>query len=172
MLIVYRNQNKRVVLSAFVYFIIKEKLTKLMDPHDENDHNSFQEIANTNLSKISKNIQNIGYTDGITDGRESVFQNGFDQGYCDGLRLSFEIQKFKKTAEILLNSSKIEKSDELRKELEDLSSLSPRDQKHFKMLDNMNKPITEVSELQNSHTSDVLRVLKENYPNLYDVIGV
>lgn len=30
-----------------------------MDPQDENNQNSFQEIANSNLSKISKNIQNV-----------------------------------------------------------------------------------------------------------------
>lgn len=107
----------------------------------------------------------------MTDGQESVFQNGFDQGYSDGLRLSFELQKYKKTAEVLLNSSKIDKSEELRKELRELSRLAPRDQKHFKILENLDKSITDVTKEQNVHTNDVLEMFKQNFPIFHDVIG-
>lgn len=84
--------------------------------------------------------------------------------------MSFKIQKYRKTAEILLNSPKIEKSEELRKELEELSSLTPRDQKHFKMIENLKKPIYEVTALQNSHTDDVLRSLKETFPLFHGIV--
>lgn len=111
----------------------------------------------------------IGYSDGITDGRESVFQKGFDQGYSDGLLLSLELKKYQKTADILLNSPKIQKSDDLRKELEELSKLDPRNQIHFKMLENLNKPIDEVSGIQEVYTNLMLERLEQNFPLFHEI---
>lgn len=37
-----------------------------------------------------------GYTEGITDGRDSIFQQSFDNGYEDGFRIGFLLGKAKK----------------------------------------------------------------------------
>jgi len=51
------------------------------------------EITDKNYQKISETHEKYGYTEGITDGRGSVFQTSFDHGYEDGLRIGFLMGK-------------------------------------------------------------------------------
>lgn len=73
------------------------------------------DITDKNYQKVSKNLENVnfkifqnisfvivlfvndvtsfcfqsGYMEGVTDGRNSVFQDGFDNGYEDGFRMGY-----------------------------------------------------------------------------------
>lgn len=53
------------------------------------------------MNRVNNTVSKVGYSDGITDGRESVFQKGFDTGYENGLATGFELAKYKAFYEVI-----------------------------------------------------------------------
>ncbi|XP_055849877.1 uncharacterized protein LOC129914580 [Episyrphus balteatus] len=92
----------------------------------------FNNITENNLNRIHNTVSKVGYSDGITDGRESVFQNGFDTGYENGLATGFELAKYKAFYEVMNKSTSA--SENLKSEADIYDHLEipiPTDKSHF-----------------------------------------
>ncbi|CAO1421528.1 unnamed protein product [Diamesa tonsa] len=47
------------------------------------------DISTRDYDRVAERMNNTGYMEGITDGKDSNFQASFDTGYEDGLRMGF-----------------------------------------------------------------------------------
>lgn len=113
------------------------------------------EITDKNYQKITENLEKVnfviffvivrpvddvtltfqsGYTEGITDGRDSIFQQSFDSGYEDGFRIGFVLGKAQKekssrgncsicTDQSLLKKPEVEAREVHRKNFEQHTSI-------------------------------------------------
>ncbi|XP_018784631.1 PREDICTED: uncharacterized protein LOC108966287 [Bactrocera latifrons] len=58
------------------------------------DDEDLGKIAENNFQRILQKSAKIGYADGVSDGKEEIFQIAFNKGYSDGLRTGFELEKY------------------------------------------------------------------------------
>ncbi|XP_061400919.1 uncharacterized protein LOC133336655 [Musca vetustissima] len=133
----------------------------------EEEPRDFGEVEDINFQQIKNKAAKIGFADGVADGRDSVFQKGFDLGYKDGFRTSFEIEKFRNFFKninedkfeagnlLLLEKNKFEKMD-LK------ASTSPD---HFQYTKYKDEPLTVISQKQNDYMDKVIAECKETLPN-------
>jgi len=130
---------------------------------------NLKKIAETNLNKINVAISKMGYSDGITEGRESVFQKGFDVGYENGFKSAFQITKFKSCAQILRTEN-----DSIDRNVNREAKLFLQDpknyDKHFSCENNRNLSLNMISKNQNEHLEQQLNKLKNNFPNLSNLL--
>ncbi|TMW45209.1 hypothetical protein DOY81_009699, partial [Sarcophaga bullata] len=125
------------------------------------------------FANYDKNIPfQIGYADGVNDGRESVFQKGFDQGYKDGLRTSFDLDKFRYFFKNL-NTDKLENDNELIKEKDEynkLHILESKSQQHFKYLDHPEENLDIISEKQQQYVNEIMQTFSNTLPKANDLL--
>ncbi|OAD56917.1 hypothetical protein WN48_02442 [Eufriesea mexicana] len=62
---------------------------------DELDINDSLNIATQEWNRITDAAKKIGYREGVEDGSNSVFQEGFNIGYREGFQTAFILGKFK-----------------------------------------------------------------------------
>ncbi|KAM7363696.1 uncharacterized protein ACRADG_000501 [Cochliomyia hominivorax] len=145
----------------------------MLDIDDEAIGGDFQEVNENNFQQIESKATKIGYADGVNDGRESVFQNGFDQGYKDGLRTGFDLGKFR----YFFKNLNTDKSDnlDLRKELslyEKLGIAESKSQVHFKYLNHINESLDIVSQKQHEHVDKIIQKFAKTMPRATDLLSV
>ncbi|KAL2738393.1 yae1 domain-containing protein 1 [Vespula maculifrons] len=75
---------------------MENRLNTLTDSSDKQtlkDEDLF--IGYKNWNRLITAASTIGYKEGIEDGEESVFQEGFDMGYKDAFNIAFMLGKYK-----------------------------------------------------------------------------
>ncbi|XP_023292807.2 protein YAE1 [Lucilia cuprina] len=140
---------------------------------DEADFTDFHEVNENNFEQIKNKATKIGYADGVNDGRESVFQNGFDQGYKDGLRTSFDLEKFRYFFKNL-NIDKIKDKD-LLKEKEAYKNLQITESKshlHFKYLNHPDDSLDFISQKQHEYVEKIMEKFTQELPKATDLLKV
>ncbi|XP_073816949.1 uncharacterized protein [Musca autumnalis] len=131
------------------------------EPRDIEDveENYFQQIKN----KAAK----IGFADGVADGRDSVFQKGFDLGYKDGLRTSFEIEKFRHFFKNI-NEEKFHADDCLLNEKDKFEKFNIKESNssdHFQYNNHKEKTLAFISQKQNEYMDRVIDEYQQNLPS-------
>ncbi|XP_005179951.1 uncharacterized protein LOC101901182 [Musca domestica] len=127
--------------------------------YEEAEENYFQQIKN----KAAK----IGFADGVADGRDSVFQKGFDLGYKDGFRTSFEIEKFRNFFKNI-NKSKLEPDNCLLREKEEFDKMNLKESTspdHFQYTKHKDESLTSISQKQNQYIDHVIDECEHTLPN-------
>lgn len=116
------------------------------------------------------NFVQIGYADGIAEGKDSVFQKGFDLGYKDGLRTSFEIEKFRHFFKNI-NMDKLSDDDSrcLQNEIKAFNKLRIKESKspdHFQYKKYTAEKIDYISERQHEYVHKIMEQYKNEMPKV------
>uniref|UniRef100_A0A1A9W6I1 Yae1_N domain-containing protein n=1 Tax=Glossina brevipalpis TaxID=37001 RepID=A0A1A9W6I1_9MUSC len=147
-------------------------LPKKMSLTDEKTETSdFEKLSENNFQRLRNKITKVGYADGAADGREGVFQDAFDQGYKDGLRTAFEIDKFKYFFNELNDKTSPE---DLIKEKEKYLSMDikeAKDPEHFLYQNNKEENLNEISLKQQQHVDSLLTKFKAELPKVVDLLN-
>lgn len=114
------------------------------------------------MQRVQNTVSKVGYSDGITAGRESVFQNGFDTGYKNGLATGFELAKYKAFYEVMKNHSSA--TDEIKNEAnvhKQFELASPTDKEHFM---NDGDEISQISKRQLNYLNSKTNLFAKDLP--------
>ncbi|XP_075148753.1 uncharacterized protein LOC142222480 [Haematobia irritans] len=125
-------------------------------------------ISENNFERIQNKASKIGYADGVTDGRDSVFQTGFDLGYKDGLRTSFEIEKYRHFFGNINTEKLNDVCSDIMSEKETYEELPENRVKyshHFQYLNHKDEPLTKVSQIQHEYVNDLMERYELKMPN-------
>ncbi|XP_065372132.1 uncharacterized protein LOC135964015 [Calliphora vicina] len=145
----------------------------MLATNDEVNGTDFYEVNKNNFQQIKRKATKIGYADGVNDGRESVFQSGFDQGYKDGLRTSFDLEKFRFFFKNL-NTDKINSKELLKEkeEYEKLALMESKSQQHFKYLSHTDESLDLVSQKQSEHVDEIIQKIAQKLPRTTVLLNV
>ncbi|KAF8816915.1 hypothetical protein BYT27DRAFT_7229175 [Phlegmacium glaucopus] len=92
-------------------------------PWDESGDNTFQDVE---WSRISSEFTNVGYREGITAGKESALQEGFDAGFADiGAPIGRELGILRGISSailVLLRSTGVQDQESIQTEAQEISS--------------------------------------------------
>ncbi|XP_055373687.1 uncharacterized protein LOC129607022 [Condylostylus longicornis] len=142
-----------------------------MESSSHLDDLDFQNVAKLNLNKVSSGISKMGYSDGITEGREVMFQKGFDFGYKDGLKTALEISKYEAAAKMLIGKSN---NDELVREIQKYRQEKFDERykaKYFKCNNSKDLQYDIVSSQHNSLLDKEKEILRAKFPNFSNLLG-
>lgn len=99
------------------------------------------------MQRVQNTVSKVGYSDGITAGRESVFQKGFDIGYENGLATGFQLAKYKAFYDVMKSPSPLPENIKNESSIYNDHHLSDAtDKSHFRGEDG--NEIAQISERQ------------------------
>lgn len=138
---------------------------------DEGDTVAFQEVGENEFQQIKNKATKLGYADGVNDGRESVFQKGFDQGYKDGICTSFDLDKFKYLFQNL-NQEKVKNEVLLEEKLEydKLKIVESKSPQHFQYLKHQDDNLNMVSRKQQEYVEEIKQQCAQKLPMVTNLL--
>ncbi|XP_076765642.1 uncharacterized protein LOC143432697 [Xylocopa sonorina] len=129
---------------------------------DELDDEDSLNLASKEWNQITDTAKKGGYREGVIDGANSVFQEGFDIGYKEGFRTAFMLGKFKS----LLNTA----SQDVKhpQNIKEILNKTRRGICHICMTEsesgnNIEKPFSEIINEQKTHSINVLETLHQYF---------
>ncbi|XP_055902962.1 uncharacterized protein LOC129939111 [Eupeodes corollae] len=129
---------------------------------DEKD-SEFSNITENNLNRIHNTVSKVGYSDGITNGRESVFQMGFDTGYEKGFATGFELAKYKAFYDVMNKSSSAPETLKSEGNLyEQLNTPTATDKSHF--MTGANDEVARLSQQQSDYLNEKKSLFAKDLP--------
>ncbi|XP_058811881.1 uncharacterized protein LOC131676661 [Topomyia yanbarensis] len=130
-------------------------------PDEDSNDNS---IWNKNFENLTRNVIKDGYANGVSDGRNQLYQKDFDRGYHEGLAMAFKLAQhhgFTIGAQQLLNNEKLVEKINSDLILKQDSALAHCQLCLDKALER--RPLEEVVYVQSDHNETVIEKLKERY---------
>ncbi|XP_017113941.1 protein YAE1 [Drosophila elegans] len=130
------------------------------------EETDFKEISSTNYQRVQEKVAKISYADGISDGREKVFQDSFDEGFEDGFKTGFELAKLSAFYETLKNAgtANAELSTE-QEAYQQLKLADAMDKSHFKYLEHQGAPLNVISDKQRTYVDNLLVQFAQQLPS-------
>lgn len=114
----------------------------------------FRDISDADFNKLSSALTKAGYKDGIAEGRDAVFQSGFDTGYSDGFRTAFEIGKWSAMRGLVK-----QKEASIRVPSEHPILDAPEKEHHQFLKQQSNEPVDEISKRQKKYIAQITTTL-------------
>ncbi|XP_017475091.1 PREDICTED: putative tRNA 2'-phosphotransferase [Rhagoletis zephyria] len=129
------------------------------------DDEDFKKVTEANFQKIRNKSNKLGYAEGLSDGKEAIFQTVFDNGYTHGLRTGFELEKYRSFFENL-SILKVQ-NEELNKEKALYSKMSvdiATDPSHCYFAKHNKEPLDAITHHQNTYVDTFLRQCQQTLP--------
>ncbi|KAK2588531.1 hypothetical protein KPH14_006310 [Odynerus spinipes] len=73
---------------------MEDFLSSTIDPPNKMEDEDLS-IASKNWNRLVTGASTVGYKEGIEDGQEAVFQEGFNLGYKDAFNIAFTLGRYK-----------------------------------------------------------------------------
>ncbi|RHZ45484.1 hypothetical protein Glove_673g29 [Diversispora epigaea] len=101
-----------------------DKFSDIWEMSDEEENSNYDNIISSKeWNRMNENFGNLGYKEGIIEGKDITIQKGFDKGYIDGARIGKEIGRLRGILNTLLEfhtlMNKSDKGDNDNKDNED-----------------------------------------------------
>ncbi|CAJ0648385.1 2910_t:CDS:2 [Entrophospora sp. SA101] len=90
---------------------------------DEDDIIFEKKVSSKEWERLNENFGNVGYKEGIVEGKDMTIQEGFDKGYSEGFNVGKELGRLRgllNTLIVIQNKKKITENNPLLEELKNL----------------------------------------------------